>query len=292
MAIYERDWKPYAGELTPPRERLLVLPRYALRDAFASRIFLLFFIVCFLPPLIGAIIIYLRHNLTALDALQIKVTDIVSINARFFWFLMGFQNFLAFLVAMVVGPALVSADLANNALPLYLSRPLTRMGYLVGKFLPLAILLSAVTWIPGLLLVALQTSVEGLGWLGSNLRIPMAIVVSSGLWIVVLSLLMLAVSAWVKRRSFARIAVIAYFFTIGAFGGAINLTLSTNLGSMLNLSDAMTVTALELFGVTGVQVGAVRENLPLPLALVSLAMVAGVCLLALTRKIRAYEVVK
>src|SRR5262245_16048995 len=271
---------------------MLVLARYALRDAFGSRFFFLFFLLCYLPPLVAAMLIYLRHNLTALTALSINASEIVSINNKFFWFLMGFQNFLAFLVAMTVGPALVSADLANNALPLYLSRPLTRTGYLIGKFLPLALLLSAITWMPGLLLVALQTSVEGLGWLRDNLRIPMAIFVSSGIWIVVLSLLMLAVSAWVKRKSFARIAVIAYFFTIGAFGGAINLTLSTNLGSMLNLTDAMTVTALELFGVTGVQVGAVRENLPLPLALLSLAVLALICTLALTRKIRAYEVVK
>jgi len=292
VAIYERDWKPYSGPLSPPRDRALVLPRYALRDAFGSRFFFLFFLLCYLPPLCAAILIYLRHNLTALTALSINPNELVSINNKFFWFLMGFQNFLAFLVAMTVGPALVSADLANNALPLYLSRPLTRAGYLLGKFLPLALLLSAITWMPGLLLVLLQTSVEGLSWLRDNLRIPVAILLSSGIWIVVLSLMMLAVSAWVKRKSFARIAVIAYFFTIGAFGGAINLTLGTNLGSMLNLSDAMTVTALDLFGVTGVQVGAVRENLPLPLALLSLAAIAGLCVLALTRKIRAYEVVR
>lgn len=293
MAVYERAWKPWEGPITSPARRLRVIPVSALRDVFASRFFMTFFLACFAPHVLAGLLIYLRHNVSALDVMNLQVSEIVAINAKFFFFFHGFADFLAFLIAFTVGPALVSADLANNALPLYLSRPITRRGYIAGKFAALIVPLSAVTWVPGLLLVALQTSLEGSGWLAANLRIPLAILAGSLLWICTLSLLMLAVSAWVKRKSFARIIVLGYFFTIGAFGTAINFTLGTNLGSLLSLTDTMTVLNLRMFGIEGVSVNTVAgDNLPWPLALAGLGLVAGLCLLALLRKVRPYEVVR
>ena len=34
MAVYERTYRPYPGELTQQRWRFLVLPRYAFQDVF------------------------------------------------------------------------------------------------------------------------------------------------------------------------------------------------------------------------------------------------------------------
>ena len=47
---------------------------------------------------------------------------------------------------MIVSPSLIAADLSNNALSLYLSRPITRRDYVLGKMAVLAILLSPITW--------------------------------------------------------------------------------------------------------------------------------------------------
>jgi hypothetical protein len=292
VAVYERGWKRWEGERTTPFQRFRVIPVSALRDVFTSRIFSAFFLLCFLPSLAAATLIYLHYNVSALEVLNLRVNELVAINGAFFLFFQGFTDFLAFLIAFTIGPALISADLANNALPLYLSRPITRTGYVAGKFAALLVPLSLVTWIPGLLLVLLQTSLEGFGWLSDNLRIPAAIFAGSMIWIVVLSLLMLAASAWVKRKSFARILVVGYFFTIGAFGTAINVSLGTNLGSLLSLTDTMTVLNLKMFGVEGVQVNAMAENLPWTYALAGLAVMGTLCLLALLKKVRAYEVVK
>ncbi len=57
MAVYERTWRRYLGELTPLRWRWLVVTRYALGDAFASRLFTAFYALCFLPSVVG----YLLH---------------------------------------------------------------------------------------------------------------------------------------------------------------------------------------------------------------------------------------
>jgi len=39
MAVYERNYGRYKGELTPEWSRFLILPRYAWKDVFDSRHF-------------------------------------------------------------------------------------------------------------------------------------------------------------------------------------------------------------------------------------------------------------
>jgi ABC-2 type transport system permease protein len=61
--------------------------------------------------------------------------------------LFSWQAMPAFFVAVIVGPSLIAADLANGALPLYLGRPVDRRDYVLGKLAVLAILLSPMTWV-------------------------------------------------------------------------------------------------------------------------------------------------
>ena len=88
---------------------------------------------------------------------------------------MSIQASLAFFVTLLVGPPLVARDLRNNALPLYLCRPFTRAEYVLGKMSVLLILLSAITWIPQLLLFCFQAYLDGAGWFVLNLWIASAI---------------------------------------------------------------------------------------------------------------------
>ena len=119
-----------------------------------------------------------------------------------------------------MGPALVAPDLRNNGLPLYLSRPFSRTEYVLGKMAVLVVLMSLITWIPGLLLFLFQGYLEGAGWLGANLRIGMAIFVGSWIWILVLSLVALALSAWVKWKPVARLTLLIVFFVLAGFAKA------------------------------------------------------------------------
>ena len=56
MAVYERNYGRYQGELTPSWSRFLILPRYAAKDVFDSRLFVAFFALCFLLPFVGLLI--------------------------------------------------------------------------------------------------------------------------------------------------------------------------------------------------------------------------------------------
>jgi ABC-2 type transport system permease protein len=310
MAVYEHGYRPYAGRLTPEWSRFLVIPRYALRDVFKSKLFAGFFAACFIYPLVAAIIVYLHHNVNALALLKIgDVRSLVPINASFFEFLITFQGSLAFLLTVLVGPPLISRDLSNNALPLYLCRPFSRAEYVGGKLSVLAILLSLVTWVPALLIFLLQAYLEGAGWVWSNAWIAGAIVLGSAVWIGLLGLLALAVSAFVKWRVVASGALLGIFFIPTAFGEIVNNLLLTRAGHLFSPSFLMNNIWKGLFGSFVRETGHIRGRItdtmhdnefvnivlrepPLWASWLVLALICAFCLWLLSRKVRAYEVVK
>src|SRR5262245_17820407 len=238
MAVYKSNYGRYRGALTPAWSRFLILPRYAFREVFQSRGFIAFFTFCFAAPFAGLLMIYLHHNLAALKFLNLPLEQLqqaLPINATFFSRGLEWQGWLCFLLSLFVGPALIAPDLRNNGLPLYLSRPFTRSEYVLGKMTVLVVLLSLISWVPGLLLFFFQSYLDGAGWLGQNLRIAAAIFVGSWVWILVLSLVALAVSAWVKWKPVARISLLIVFFVFSGFARALNEALDTWWGWLFSL---------------------------------------------------------
>ena len=292
MAVYDHGYKRYAGPLTPAARRFLVLPRFAWEEIFRSRLLTAFFTLACLVPVGFAVAIYLRHNLSALAFLEVRVDELVAIDARFFRFFLGLQTGFAFLFAAFVGPALIAPDLAHNALPLYLSRPFSRAEYVLGKLATLALLLSAVTWIPGLLLFAFQSYLAGGGWMAAHARFAGAMLLGGLLWVLLVSLLALAVSAWVRWRPVATALFFGVWMVGTGFGNAIVHIFDTRWGALLSLTDLFETVWAGLFGGEP-WINAVADRpLPFGAAWAALLTVCGLCLLLLGRKIRAYEVVR
>jgi ABC-2 type transport system permease protein len=289
MAVYEQTYRSYSGRLTPEWSRFLIIPRYAYEVVFRSRWFVTFFALCFAVPFIGLILIYLKHNLSALQIFGTSAGEIAKalpINHTFFYYGQWYQGALSFLLVLFVGPALVAPDLRNNGLALYLSRPFNRTEYVLGKMSVLLILLSAITWVPGLILFAFQASLEP-GWLGQNLSIAGAILVGSWVWILFLSLLALAVSAWVKWKPVARVTLIGLFFVLMGFGGTINQSLDVKWGMLLSAWHVIGSIWWSLF-----DMGATDEFPPAGAAWVALVAGCLIYLFLLYRRIRAYVVVR
>src|SRR5205814_2616416 len=132
--------------------------------------------------------------------MRLSVTNLLPINDLFFQTFIEIQGWIGFFVALLVGPQQVARDLPNNGLPLYLCRPFSRSEYVVGKMSIVIILLSSITWVPGLILFLLQSYLDGWSWFSSNIPIASAIFLGSLVWIVLLALLTQTISAWVKWR--------------------------------------------------------------------------------------------
>jgi ABC-2 type transport system permease protein len=284
MAVHKRSYRGYAGQLTPLWSRFAIVTRYAFKNVFQWKLVTAFFNICFLFPLICAVGIYVNHSTRLLAMFGAR--SLFDVDAGFFFHFLRVQGSLAFILTTLVGPGLVSPDLANSALPLYFCRPLSRAAYVLGKMLVLVSLLSLVTWVPALLLFLIQSILAGASWMWANLWLAASIFLGSALEILVFSVLALALSAWIKRKLAAGAALLAVFFFGAGFAEAANAVLGTNKGALLNLGRLIATVQAQLF----------RQPWRSPIsggsAWIALLAVSGFCLWLLARKVRAFEVVR
>ena len=294
MAVYERNYAPYTGELTNRKSRFLILPKYAYQEIFASKAFLTFFVTCFVWPVILMLFTYISYNANFLKMISMMTQTNAEPGSLFGFayngnfFLAAFmvpQYFMAFFMSFIVGPALISGDIRNNGLPLYLSRPFRRADYILGKFSVLAILLSLITWVPGLMIYGLNGYLAGNGWIFKNLKIAVAIFFGSWISIILLSLISLALSAYMKWKPLARLGLFGVFLIAGALGSLINLIVGTQWGTLLNVGELLRIVWTDMFGATRFY------DFPVWLAWLALISFCFFFLALLVRKIKAYEVV-
>ena len=142
-----------------------------------------------IPCLLSAGFIFVANNKTLQLLMQLRPDmDFFQVENQYFVIMLTVQTQAAFLLNCWVGPVLISGDLTNGALPLFLSRPFSRVDYVLGKLAVLGLLLSAVTWIPCLLLFSLQAGLARNGWIWSHLWMVVPIILCSAIWILTLSL--------------------------------------------------------------------------------------------------------
>jgi ABC-type transport system involved in multi-copper enzyme maturation permease subunit len=283
---------PYDGPRTGGGRQWLVIPRYAYREALQSKVTLVLLVVaCVIPALaIGAI--YVRHNTRFLTLLGPQLAAELVLDADFFIGFLIMQSWLAFYLALWIGPPLIARDVQNNALPLYLARPLSRGRYVSGKLLVLLGPLSLITWVFGLVVVGVQVAFEP-GWLGVHAREAAALVVGGGVLVIVLSLVTLAVSALVPRQWVARGMLFGGLIVLRALGGIVNELFGTDWGDVIAPSRVMAVIWSALFGHDR-WFGAISDapRVPVWSAWLAVGLLCLASVLVLHRRIRAYEVVR
>jgi ABC-2 type transport system permease protein len=286
VAVYKRTYKGYAGALTPQWSRFMILPRYSYARLFQSKFLLMFLALCAIYPIGAAGFIYIAHNISFLKALNPNAGDLLEVNEKFFVYYCNFQATMAFLLTAIVGPTLVSPDVTNNAMPLYLCRPFTRTEYVLGRMMVVLNLLACITWIPGLILFGIQADEAGWDWTRTHLWIAWGLFAGLFVWSVVLSLIALAISAWVRWKIAAGGLILGVIFAGAGFGAAINAVMRTHNGSLIDIQQMMATAWAQLLhydsgnGISPMQAWTV------------LAIVCAISLWLLSKKVRAFEVVK
>jgi len=286
MSVYNRQYKLFEGPFTPVMTRFLVIPRYAFKRVFSSKLFIGFFVLCFIPMLVFGSMIYLYNSAGLLKMLNFNINDLMTIDTPFFMLVMNIQMMLCFLLTLFLGPPLISPDLANNALPLYLSRPFEKRDYVLGKFAVIYILNAAISWACSLLLFSLQAYLHDGSWLFGHLRIAFGLFVGSNLYIITIILFALALSAWLKWRTIAGFAFIALPIMAMGTGEALNGILHVKWGQYLNMDAIMETIYDFLFGIES------TSSLSVVGCMCLLSMVWICSLLVLRLRIKAYEVVR
>jgi len=289
MSVFLHEYQPYSGRTTALWSRPLVLARYGLQEAWSSKITIGLFVLSLLPCLVEMVMIYVADNPVA-RMLIVRGDSVLEINEKFFLSVLETQCWFALVLASWVAPRLLSFDLGDNALPILLSHPITRFGYLAGKFIAVFVMLSYVTWFPCLILFVYQSYASPQPWAMSHLGVAIGIFVGSIVWIVLLSLVGLAVSSWVKWRVIATGAIFAVVFVPAGVGGIAMAILRTKWGLLLNVPVVMTELWMRLLGVP--PFGNPRLWLPTG-AIITVLIAAGLmCIAVLNARIRAREVVR
>jgi ABC-2 type transport system permease protein len=285
MAVYRRGYHRYRGPMTGAWTRFLVLPKFAWRRLFQQRLLVLLMVVATMWPLLCAGFIYLANHVQLLKDLDKEFLDFIVIRGQFFLVFMDVQAVFAIFLGALIGPGLIAPDLANNALPLYFSRPLTRTDYALARLLVLFGVLSLITWIPGLLLFGMQSGMAGWGWLRANWTLGAGLTAGFVIWVLMVSMVALASSAYVKWRIVAGALVLAFFFILGGVAAMINNIFRVTWGHALNPAWAVYRLWCVLLSVEPPEgPGTAPCALVLGMMILSLMLVLG-------RKLRPVEVV-
>ena len=164
-------------------------------------------------------------------------------------------------------------------------------------------LLSAMTWVPQLLLLLFQSYLEGGRWFIDNLWLASAIFIASVVWILLLALLSQAISALVKWRVIASASLLGLFFVPSVFAEVVNVIFRTRWGNLISLGALTKNISAGLFGtfdrtssvVTSVDGDVISRVVltepPLWTSWAALFLVCAICLTILSAKVKAYEVV-
>ena len=288
MPIHTQDYRHWEGTLNPhPYTRWWIIAKAELKLLAQRKIVRLIVAV---PPLIyilaHAILIYIFNQVPGIEFP-------FDIDNEFFQKFL-FRNpgagppssFLIALIAIFGGSGLISTDLKNNALSLYLSKPISWIDYLIGKFAVIGILIGCLTLVPGLLLFLEHVLLTDTPFLKENYWIPLSIVVYSVLITLSSSLLMLLFSSLTSNPRYAIIGFCAVWFGSHVIYEVLRAITRTSKMALISIWANYDILGTVLFA--GSYSYAVHWAWAL---LIQIALIA-LCLFVLHRRIRAVEIVK
>lgn len=164
MPIFDQGYQHWNGQLSGHAWRWLIVTRHGVRAQWKNRWTRILLYFALVPALgLAAVLIFwgLFEQGSSLVAPVVAIFRIlpqemqadprgyrVVVWTLAFQYFFAFQIFFAMILVILVGPGLISQDLRFNAVPLYLSRPVRRVDYFLGKLGVIAVYLAGVAVAP------------------------------------------------------------------------------------------------------------------------------------------------
>ena len=277
MPIHDQGYRRYAGLREAHGRTWLVIARAGVMERLRERKFLGLLLVAWLPFIVRTVQLYVAANYAQASFLNATPSMFRDYLAQ--------QGVFVFFITLYVGSGLIANDRRANALQIYLSKPLSRVDYVVGKLATLLIFLTAVTWVPGILLLVMQILFAGnLAFLKANLFLFPAITVFAAVTVLTSSFTMLALSSLSKSRRFVAVMYAGLIFFTAAMYQALRGITGTGAWVFISPGDVLDVIGDRIFRSTE------PENL-LPIALVTVVVLLAGSVFVLERRVRGVEVV-
>jgi len=276
MPIHDQGYRRYSGARILRARSWFVIARAGIIERLRERRFLALLLVAWLLFVVRAVQIYFGTTF-------VRASFFAPSEETFHGFLTQ-QRLFVFFITIYAGAGLIASDRQANALQLYLSKPITRHDYIVGKLATLAAFLIAVTWVPAMMLLMLQVLFSGsLEFVSTHPRLVPAITITAALQVALASMMMLALSSLSRSRRFA--AMLYALVTI--FAGTIERVLQTATGAagwvLLSPQNTLLVITDALFGI--------EPEIPVTIALIAIVTLMAVCVAVLEQRVRGVDVV-
>ena len=288
MPIHTQDYRHWEGTLNPrPYTRWWIITKAELKLLAQRKIVRL---IVAIPPaiyiLVHATLIYILNQVPG-AAFPFDIDNEFFQNFLFRYPITGPpSSFLIALIAIFGGSGLIATDLKNNALSLYLSKPISWIDYLIGKFAVMGILLGFLTLIPGLLLFLEHVLLTDTPFLKENYWIPLSIIAYSVLITLSSSLLMLLFSSLTSNPRYAIIGFCAVWFGSPVIYEILKAITRTSKMALVSIWANYDILGTVLFA--GSQNSAVHWGWALLVQIVLIVL----CVFVLHHRIRAVEIVK
>ena len=284
MPIHTQDYRHWEGTLKSRNyTRWWIIAKAELKLLAQRKIVRL---IVAIPPIIyiivHAIFIYISNQV--LGAMLP-----FDINAEFFQkflFQIVPMTSLIALIAIFGGSGLIATDLKNNVLSLYLSKPISWVDYLIGKFVVVGILLGCLTLVPGLLLFLEQALLADISFLKEHYWLPFSIIAYSVLIVLSVGLLILLFSSLTSNPRYAIIGFCAVWFGLPVIEQLLRKITRTSKTAVVSIWANYDILGSVLFDSSH------DHAVHWGWALLTLLALIAVCLFVLRRRIRAVEIVK
>ncbi len=278
MPIYDLSYRPYRGDLTGHTWRWLTIAKAGLGDYLKRRIFMIFLFISYVHPIGRGFFIWGTHQLGA------RSFDVVD--AAFFRNTLFIQGLFLLLVCIWPGATLIAQDLRTNAIQLYLSKPLSRLDYVLGKFAIIAGIGVLLIPVPGLLLFLMELGLStDLNFLANHYWVPLAMAGYSAVIITGAGLLALAISSVTRSGRYAGLMFFGIVFFSQAAGRLLGFLTGEAAFIVLSLISLVDQAGGIFFG------GEVEFGLHPFTSSVAFAVLLGLCALILRRRVKAVEIV-
>lgn len=164
MPIFDQGYQHWQGQLSGHGWRWLAIARRGVRTQLKNRWTRIALLLAWLPALVlgGFLTLWGLFEQKPMDWApffgffpQAVLMDPKAFRSEawaiaFSIFLLA-ETYAAMILVVIVGPNLISQDMRFNAMPLYLSRPVTRLDYFAGKLATIAAFLAGIMIVPAIL---------------------------------------------------------------------------------------------------------------------------------------------
>lgn len=218
MAIHEDTYKPWQGTPQGRLRRIMVIFLENFRLAIKNR-WALVVVIASLVFAFGFILVFMVFAGRGAEYLRRAQPEFFGNNAYRFYLNWDLSGFFPVMVAALVGSGMIASDVRHNAHLMYLARPLTKVDYLLGKFLTIAAYLAGCTLVPeaALWLGNMLFAVEDLTF-AQHLKDALAMAGHSAAVVVPYSLALMALSCLSRTTFAAGVAWVVVYFVSLMFG--------------------------------------------------------------------------